>query len=283
MPWVGSLPYYTLGVPHARAHAHTKELIRSQREMYYVMVAELGPANLVLWLGAAAMILGTLVYFWLGRNVAVYEQNFFIMAISITVIAATAYLAMALGMGRITIGGEQVKVIRYVDWLLTTPLIIALLGILANASKSLIATLVGVDIYMISTSALGAISSSLFVSLVWLGVGTVAYLVFLYLLFGALSRAANEQPEDVSGIYTTLRNLTVVLWSIYPVVWLLSGNALDVLPLVVEEGAFVSLDVFSKVVFGYILLSSHETLRVQDFYGGESERNASTEEGGTPA
>jgi len=237
----------------------------------------------MLWAGAAAMLLGTLVYLWLGRNVAVYEQNFFIMAISITVIAATAYLAMALGMGRITVGGEEVKILRYADWLLTTPLIIALLGILANANRSLIATLVGVDIYMITSATLGTLSSSVFVSLVWLGVGTVAYLVFLYLLLGALSSAANEMPDDVADIYTTLRNLTVVMWSLYPVVWLLSGNVLGVLPVVAQEGAFVTLDILSKVVFGYILLSSHETLRVYDFYGAERDRIADTGEEGSPA
>lgn len=237
----------------------------------------------MLWAGAAAMIIGTLVYLWLGRNVAVYEQNFFIMAISITVIAATAYLAMALGMGRITVAGEEIKIIRYIDWMLTTPLIIALLGILANANRSLIATLIGVDIYMISSATLGTLSSSVFVSLVWLGVGTVAYLVFLYLLLGALSSAANEMPDDVADIYTTLRNLTVVMWSLYPVVWLLSGNVLGVLPVVAQEGAFITLDVLSKVVFGYILLSSHETLRVYDFYGAERERLADTGEEGASA
>jgi len=244
------------------------------------MVAEAGAETLILWAGAAAMFIGTLAYFWLGRNVAVYEQNFFIMAISITVIAATAYLAMALGMGRVTIGGEEVLIARYIDWLLTTPLIIALLGILANASRNLIATLVGVDIYMISSAFLGALSSSLFVSLVWLGVGTVAYLLFLYLLLGALSDAAGEMPEDVSGIYTTLRNLTIVLWSIYPAVWLLGGNAFGTLPAVVEGGAFVGLDVLSKVVFGFILLNSHETLRVYDFYGAERDSPSGAEAAG---
>jgi bacteriorhodopsin len=127
---------------------------------------------------------------------------------------------------------------------------------------------------MISAATLGTLSSSLFVSLVWLGVGTVAYLIFLYLLLGALSDAADDMPDDVSGIYTKLRNLTVVLWSVYPVVWLLGGNTLGILPPVAEEASFVVLDVLSKVVFGFILLNSHETLRIYDFYGTEDERDS---------
>ncbi|MFP4188346.1 MAG: bacteriorhodopsin [Halobacteriales archaeon] len=238
------------------------------------MVAEAGLENLVLWLGTAAMLLGTLVFFWLGRSVAVYEQNFFVMAISITVIAAAAYLAMALGMGRVTVGGDEVLVARYIDWLLTTPLILVLLGILARARKSLVATLVGVDIFMIVAGLLGAIADTLYVSLVWWSVGSIAYIVILYLLLGALSDAASKQPDAVAGVYTTLRNLTVVLWSIYPVVWVLGGNAVGVLPAVVDGTVVVALDVFSKVGFGYILLSSHETLRVYGFYGAEREKVA---------
>jgi bacteriorhodopsin len=232
------------------------------------------PSTVVLWIGALSMFVGTLAYLWLGRNVAVYEQTFFIMAISVTVIAATAYLAMAMGLGRVTIGGEKVMLARYIDWLLTTPLITALLGILANANRSLIAALVGVDIYMISASMLGSLSSSIFVTLVWFGLGTVAFLVFLYLLLGALSTAADEMPGDVSGMFTTLRNLTIVLWSVYPVVWILSANGFGVLPPLGVEIGFVALDVVSKVVFGYVLLSSHETLRVYDFYGAGRESTA---------
>jgi len=228
----------------------------------------------VLWIGALAMLVGTLVYLWLGRNVAVYEQDFFIMSISITVIAATAYLAMAMGMGRLSFNGEEVVVVRYIDWLLTTPLIIALLGILADADRSLIATLVGVDIYMIAAGFLGAIADGVFASLVWWALGSIAYLILLYLLLGALSSAADELPDDVSDIFTTLRNLTVVLWSVYPVIWILGGQGFGLLPAVAEQGGIVALDVLSKVVFGYILLSSHETLRVHSFYGEASESRA---------
>ena len=232
------------------------------------------PSTVVLWIGAFAMILGTLVYLWLGRNVAVYEQNFFIMAISITVIAATAYLAMAFGMGRITVNGEEIVVARYLDWILTTPLILTLLGVLANANRSLIATLIGVNLYMIVVGFLGAIADSLFVTLVWWALGVVAYLVLLYLLLGVLSDAVEEMPDDVSGMFVVLRNLTVVIWSIYPVVWILGGNAFGVLPVLFEQSGFVLLDILAKVVFGYVLLSSHETLRVYSFYGAERQSTA---------
>ncbi|MCX2818523.1 MAG: bacteriorhodopsin [Methanobacteriota archaeon] len=232
--------------------------------------------TLALWAGALSMLLGTAVYLWLGRNVAVYEQSFFVISISITVIAATAYLAMALGTGRVTVGGEEVLIARYIDWILTTPLVVVLLGLVANASRRLIVTLVVVDICMMITATLGALTPSLSATAVWFGVGSVAYLIFLYLVLGSLSSAVTEMPDAVSDVYTTLRNLTVVVWSLYPVVWLLGGNVLGVVPSLAEGVAFVVLDILSKVVFSYILLSSHETLRVYGFYGAERDRVVSS-------
>jgi len=223
------------------------------------------------------MILGTLAYLWLGRNVAVYNDRFFILTISVTLIAATAYLAMAMGMGKITINGKEIVIARFIDWALTTPLIIALLGLLAQASKELIATLIGIDLYMIGAGVIGLTAEPLWQTLVWWGVGMVAYLVFLYLLLGALSSGAEKQAGELNGVYTTLRNLTIVLWTIYPAVYILGGSAFGVLPGVVEEGAIVGLDVLSKVVFGYIVLSSHETIRVHSFYGEERGTGATPE------
>lgn len=240
-----------------------------------ILATGTGVENIALWAGAGAMLVGTLVHLYLGRNVAVYQDRFFVMATAITLIAGTAYLAMALGMGRVTVNGEEIFVIRYLDWLLTTPLILVLLGILANANRSTITSLIGLDVYMIVTGALGAVAGPLWQALLWWTISTVAFLILLYLLLGVLSRGASEQPDDLVGIYKRLRNLTVVLWSIYPVIWIAGTHGFGVLPTTVESVSFVVLDVLAKVVFGFILLSSHETIRVQSFYVSSRERESS--------
>lgn len=228
--------------------------------------------QIALWAGAGAMMFGTLMYLWLGRNVAIYKDRFFTMTMAITVIASTAYLAMALGIGRITLNGEEVFIARYADWVLTTPLIVALLGIIANASRETIAALIGLDIYMIVTGALAVISEPLWQTLIWWTLSTVAFVALLYLLLGTLSKGASEQPDDVVGVYKTLRNLTVVVWSLYPIIWIVGGQGFGIIPPNVELISFVALDVTAKVVFGFVLLRSHETVRIQSFYGSRRQR-----------
>lgn len=225
-----------------------------------------------LWFGAGAMLLGTLVYLYMGRNVGVTNDVFFLMAMSVTVIAATAYLTMALGMGRVTIRGDEVLVARYADWMLTTPLLLALLGMVANASRSTIATLIGLDVYMIATGFLAVLAEPLWQTLVWWGVSTLAFIVLLYILIRVLSKGAGEQPEGVVNVYRRLRNLTVVLWSFYPIIWLAGGHGFALLPSNVELVSFVVLDVLAKVVFGLILLRSHDTVKVHSFYSQGRER-----------
>ena len=239
---------------------------------------------LALWSGAIAMFLATFVYIYMGRNVKIHNDTFFIRTMAVTTIAATAYLAMVLGMGRVTVAGEEVLVARYADWILTTPILLSLLGILANANRSTIATLVGADVYMIATGFLAVVAEPFWQTLVWWGVSTLAFVVLLYLLMGVLSKGAEEQPDEVTGVYRRLRNLTIVLWSMYPVVWIAGGQGFGVLPANVEVVSFVVLDVLAKVAFGFILLRSHDTIKIRSFYaGGKREEKSASGSGGQPS
>jgi len=126
--------------------------------------------------------------------------------------------------------------------------------------------LIGLDVYMIVTGFLGVLAEPFWQTLLWWGVSTLAFLVLLYLLLSVLSKGASEQPDDLVSVYKNLRNLTVVLWSLYPIIWIAGGTGLGILPPGVEAISYVALDVLAKVAFGFILLSSHETIRVQSFY-----------------
>nr|1BCT_A Chain A, BACTERIORHODOPSIN [Halobacterium salinarum] len=63
------------------------------------------------------------------------------------------------------------------------------------------------------------------------------------------------RPE-VASTFKVLRNVTVVLWSAYPVVWLIGSEGAGIVPLNIETLLFMVLDVSAKVGFGLILLRS---------------------------
>jgi bacteriorhodopsin len=198
------------------------------------------------------------------------RQEFYIVTIFITAIAFVNYLSMALGFGLTTIeiGGEELPIYwaRYTDWLFTTPLLLIDLGLLAGADRNQLASLVGLDVLMIGTGAIATLSTAGVLlgpvgdRLIWWGVSTGFLLVLLYLLFGTLTERANRLPNEARSTFSTLRNLIVVIWLVYPVWWLLGTEGLGIIRLYPETAGFMVLDLVAKVGFGIILLSSREVL-----------------------
>jgi bacteriorhodopsin len=217
------------------------------------------------------------------------RQEFYIVTIFITAIAFVNYLAMALGFGLTTvnIGGEMVDIYwaRYTDWLFTTPLLLIDLGLLARANRNQLTALVGLDALMIGTGAVATLAGGSYAvfglddgarRLIWWGVSTGFLLVLLYFLFGTLTEQAKSLGSDTGSLFTTLRNLIVVIWLVYPVWWILGTEGLAVLPgpeggLYIETAGFMVLDLVAKVGFGIILLSSRQALDAVSSASGSAE------------
>ena len=74
-------------------------------------------------------------------------------------IASLAYLTMASGYGASAVNGQQFFYARYVDWTLTTPLMLVDLAYLANAKCPLETALhlVAIDVLMIVGGLFGAL------------------------------------------------------------------------------------------------------------------------------
>jgi bacteriorhodopsin len=226
------------------------------------------------------MALGTLYFVAQGWNVRdPVQQEYYIVTIFVPAIAAASYFSMATGFGVIHIpapagfaesavtmvDGQRVVTIywaRYADWLFTTPLLLVDLALLAGADRNTTATLVGLDVFMILTGLAGALSrEGQAIRIVWWAISTGALLVLLYFLLGTLSEQAAARSAAAGELFDRLRNLTLVLWAVYPVLWLLgTESGIGAIPLGVETAAFAALDLAAKVGFGFLLLRSREVL-----------------------
>ncbi|MFB6111635.1 MAG: bacteriorhodopsin [Halobacteriaceae archaeon] len=221
-----------------------------------------------IWLaiGTVLMLLGTLYFIARGWGVDDPEaQEYYIITILIPGIATASYLSMLFGFGltEITltnpINGRTVLDIywaRYADWLFTTPLLLLDLGLLAGADSRTIGALIGLDGFMIVTGLVGALTTVPTFRYVWWLVSTIALLFILYYLYGILSDKAADFGGERASTFKTLRNLVLVLWSVYPVLWLVGTEGAGIVPLYVETLGFMILDVLAKVGFGFILLRS---------------------------
>jgi len=225
-----------------------------------------GAESLWLWIGTIGMTIGTLYFVGRGRGVRDPEmQQFYIATIFITAIAGAMYLLMATGFGltQVVVGNQTLDIYwaRYADWVFTTPLLLFDLALLAGANRNTIATLVGLDVFMIVTGVIAAFESVAAYRIMWWGISTGALLALLYILVGTLSRQARAKSPEVGKLFGQLRNLTIALWLLYPVVWILgTEGTIGILPLYWETAAFMILDLSAKVGFGFFLLRSRSVL-----------------------
>ena len=215
-----------------------------------------------LWIGFAGMLLGTLaiVSFW-GRFKPEHRYHV-ILAFLITTIASAAYYAMATGNGIIEIGDKTIFYARYIDWVLTTPLlllslILVGLPVVTDPDKKrqrngLIGALIASDIAMVVTGAIANFSVNTQDKSVWYIASVGWFLLVLWMLFGQVRKEAKEHN---SKTYTSLLAFLTVLWVLYPIVWLIGNSGLNLIATSSEAAIYAILDVTAKSVFGIVLLT----------------------------
>ena len=152
---------------------------------------------------------------------------------------------------------------RYVDWLLTVPLllveVIAVLALTKEVSRSLIMRLVPASAAMIALGYPGEIATGADkqnTEVLYGVLSTLPFLYILYVLFVELGKSLDRQPEGVAATIGRLRLLLIATWGVYPISYILGmGDG------VLKEGQFVGVqvgytiaDVLAKCVFGLTIL-----------------------------
>jgi len=150
---------------------------------------------------------------------------------------------------------------RYVDWILTVPLllveVIAVLGLAKAASSSLISRLVPASAAMIALGYPGEISTVNNTKVIFGVLSTIPFLYILYVLFVELSKSLDRQPAGVAATVGRLRLLLIATWGVYPIAYLLpilGQSATDPGAFVNRQIGYTIADVLAKCVFGLTIL-----------------------------
>lgn len=163
--------------------------------------------------------------------------------------------------GRYVMDGTFNEGYRYVDWLLTVPLLLAELVLVLRLSPSrtrnLITRLTIAAVLMIATGYPGEISDPDSIARTFWGVvSTVPFVYILYVLFAELQAVIRNQPEDVRPWFNGLRWLLLATWGVYPLAYL-TPQVIDdtAVAEVVRQVGYSLADVLAKPVFGLLILS----------------------------
>ncbi len=214
------------------------------------------------WLGALGMMIGAL-YFGLGafsarklgddRAEVLYQLTFFVC-----MIATVLYLGLASGYGVIEGGegpGTRTVWLRYVTWIFSTPLLILVFTYLGRSRLTTMTALLGSNTLMIATGFLATIASdSSKYTFYILSTGT--YLAIVYLLVVPFRQEAKAAYPGKIGAFDRLIGAHVVLWTLYPIVWILSPEGWGLFGGTMEASLFTILDLLSKVGFGLLAVAT---------------------------
>jgi len=210
------------------------------------------------WLISMALVAATAFFFLETQRVAGKWKTSLTVSGLVTLVAATHYFYMR----EVWIAtGSTPTVYRYIDWLITVPLLITefhlILSAIGRASSGIFWRLIGSTTGMLVA---GYVGEAGYVG-VWPAfiVGMLFWFAMLYEIFAgeASKAAAGDAPASVQAAYKTMRLIVTFGWAVYPigyfVGYLTGGNPADSMGMLNIVYNFA--DVVNKIAFGVIIWS----------------------------
>lgn len=210
------------------------------------------------------------LFFWLSRSqVSAHYRTAVTITGVVTFIALYHYWRMFESWnGAITVVNDTVtltgyaynRAYRYVDWLLTVPLLLIELILVMRLSQSETVSrsikLGTAAALMIALGYPGEVSDGIGdTRLIWGALSMIPFLYIVYTLYSGLSSSIAQQPENVRGLVSNARTLVVLSWCFYPVVYFLpfvvpmdGGSAFATI-----EVGYTIADITAKAVFGLLI------------------------------
>jgi bacteriorhodopsin len=205
-----------------------------------------------LWLGFIGMFVPTIFFAIMTMREKAGNKYFHVVTTMITAIASLAYLTMAGGYGFIIRDdGREFFYARYIDWAITTPLLLLDLIGLAGASNDVALWVVACDILMIAAGLIGALLTDDNLKWAFWAFGMLFFAPIVYFLTYDLG--ANGSAS--AAILKKVSILTCITWTAYPIVWVV-GEGSSLISADAEAIAYCVLDVTAKSVFGYLIISA---------------------------
>merc|ERR1712134_68776 len=217
-----------------------------------------------------------------------FLSNPSLIAGCVCLIASLAYLTMATDNGWYTRchDGRQFFFARYIDWVVTTPLMLHALAHFANSPDEIWNFLFFSDVLMIVS---GLVASTIDGPEKWIyyGFSVLAFIPVLYYICKLRDQALNNRLYNAkTGLvspywlfqdssegggylligythwlpyiwffhnYQVIADLTVLAWFLYPIVWIFAEGT-DMLSVTGEAITYTVLDLISKGVFGWFIV-----------------------------
>jgi len=190
-----------------------------------VTIADLSdPVNFTFFLGTMAMTAASAFFFLSLNQFDSKWRTSILVSGLITFIAAVHYYYMR---EAATSGGVTTE-IRYIDWILTVPLMCVEFYLIlkaAGATTKHLSTLIWASLIMLVTGYFGEVSDTASGPALWGLASGLAYFYIAWLIkFGPLAKLAAAAGGSVEKAHKTLTLFVLIGWAIYPLGYMIGTD-----------------------------------------------------------
>jgi bacteriorhodopsin len=228
---------------------------------------------------AVAAMLGAFAFFVMAQKlVGVKYRASMIVSSLVVLIAGYHYYrimgswqdAFTLTNGSYVASGKPFNdAYRYVDWMLTVPLLLVELILVLNLAKgqtgSMLTKLIIAAVLMIGLGYPGEISSDLNTRNLWGVLSSIPFFYILYVLWVQLGDAMKTSPENIQKLFRDTRYLLVATWGFYPIAYAIGtwGGVDNGDAVVALQVGYSIADVAAKALYGVmIFVIAYEKSRI---------------------
>jgi bacteriorhodopsin len=148
---------------------------------------------------------------------------------------------------------------RYLNWLIDVPLLllqlVIVLGLAKAAAQRLGVLFVGSGVAMIVLGYIGQFFETSNITALWIWgiISTVFYIVLLYLTWTEIGKALPRMPESAAGMLKIIRLVFIVVWTFYPIAYIIPAIAPSAGGVVARQYLFTIADIVAKVIYGVMI------------------------------
>ncbi len=214
--------------------------------------------SIVYGLGAASFLLGILIVYQLtqteeGRA----DRGAFPILYTIPVVAGLSYVGMALGVLDVQVGTVEIPALRYVDWLITTPVLVGYAAYTANAPRKVIYGVAAIDAAMILIGYFAVVTTGT-LRVIGFVFSSICYVGLLWALYRLLPGYAHGQSIPRQRLFEILKNHVGLLWLAYPLIWAVGPLGIDAISIGSVALLIVFMDVIAKVPYTYFVYAHRD-------------------------
>lgn len=220
---------------------------------------------------AVAAMFGSFAFFVMAQKIVGAKYRISMMVSSIVVLIAGYHYFRIMGSwesayvlidGTYQVSGKPFNdAYRYVDWLLTVPLLLVELVLVLNLGKDktgpMLRNLIIAAVLMIVLGYPGEISDDFVTRNIWGVLSTIPFIYILVVLWGQLGKQLEGASDKIKVLFTNTRWLLLATWGFYPIAYALGtwGGMETSGSIVAVQVGYTIADVTAKALYGVMIFA----------------------------